>query len=144
MWILHFLHSRLNPEILKLERSWKVWKPVAWCWPRSADRRTWGLQPLIFIFNYRGNDMPWVRANGRQERLEFSWTVKIILLCGFLHWNAGQAVLCFANASGPYDWWFARTATRGGTARLISKQQDILASWHTAGPISSSQVLSGY
>lgn len=25
----------------------------------SADRRTWGLQPLIFIFNYRGNDMPW-------------------------------------------------------------------------------------
>ena len=24
---------------------------------RSADRRTWGLQPLIFFFNYRGNDM---------------------------------------------------------------------------------------
>ncbi|CAJ1418239.1 unnamed protein product, partial [Effrenium voratum] len=23
----------------------------------SADRRTWGLQPLIFFFNYRGNDM---------------------------------------------------------------------------------------
>ena len=29
--------------------------------PRSADRRTWGLQPLIFIFNYRGNDMQSVR-----------------------------------------------------------------------------------
>ncbi|CAE8651899.1 unnamed protein product, partial [Polarella glacialis] len=23
----------------------------------SADRRTWGLQPLIFLFNYRGDDM---------------------------------------------------------------------------------------
>ncbi|CAE7228520.1 ssuB3, partial [Symbiodinium sp. CCMP2592] len=23
----------------------------------SADRRTWGLQPLVFIFNYRGDDM---------------------------------------------------------------------------------------
>lgn len=44
----------------------------------SADRRTWGLQPLIFIFNYRGNDMPWGKRS-------FALQTQAVPMTGDLH-----------------------------------------------------------